>query len=230
MWQSCRVSGLEPAWKTRQRARPHPAERHPCPRGRRRGHVSRERGGVGLGAAHCAITARATGSVVWGQIHSCALAVSNPLGLRPCRICTAAFVRAMLAGGTQPGVWFPEQREAVPDRRALLQARALPWLYFPLAGEGHGGEAAALQQPALGLSCLVRGCRQYAGILMHIGCVLLVCEQEPAGTGDIGRHRDGDSGLGARESYVRRQSARGRWSAGTVTASCSTACITHVGM
>jgi len=29
----------------------------------------------------------------------------------------------MLSGGTQPGVWFPEQREAVPDRRALLQAR-----------------------------------------------------------------------------------------------------------
>ncbi|KAK9827368.1 hypothetical protein WJX81_002139 [Elliptochloris bilobata] len=36
-------------------------------------------------------------------------------------VCTAAFVRAMLAGGTQPGVWFPEQREAVPDRRGLLQ-------------------------------------------------------------------------------------------------------------
>lgn len=35
-------------------------------------------------------------------------------------ICTAAFARSMLAGGTQPGVWFPEERGALGDRRALL--------------------------------------------------------------------------------------------------------------
>jgi hypothetical protein len=34
--------------------------------------------------------------------------------------CTAAFVRNMLRGGTQAGVWFPEHREAVYDRRRLL--------------------------------------------------------------------------------------------------------------
>ena len=39
----------------------------------------------------------------------------------------------MLKGETQPGVWFPEQREAVPDRRALLQARAV----VALAALGH---------------------------------------------------------------------------------------------
>ena len=32
----------------------------------------------------------------------------------------------MLKGETQPGVWFPEQREAVPDRRALLQVQPRP--------------------------------------------------------------------------------------------------------
>ncbi|PRW58282.1 saccharopine dehydrogenase [Chlorella sorokiniana] len=34
--------------------------------------------------------------------------------------CTAAFARCMLAGHTQPGVWFPEERGALRDRRALL--------------------------------------------------------------------------------------------------------------
>jgi hypothetical protein len=34
--------------------------------------------------------------------------------------CTAAFARCMLAGQTQPGVWFPEERGALADRRALL--------------------------------------------------------------------------------------------------------------
>ena len=37
-----------------------------------------------------------------------------------CRVCTAAFARAMLSGNCQPGVWFPEQPEAIPDRMALL--------------------------------------------------------------------------------------------------------------
>ncbi|PSC75317.1 saccharopine dehydrogenase [Micractinium conductrix] len=36
--------------------------------------------------------------------------------------CTAAFARCMLAGQTQPGVWFPEERGALSDRRALLAA------------------------------------------------------------------------------------------------------------
>lgn len=36
--------------------------------------------------------------------------------------CTAAFARCMLAGQTAPGVWFPEERGALGDRRALLGA------------------------------------------------------------------------------------------------------------
>ena len=36
-------------------------------------------------------------------------------------ISTAAFARSMLAGGTSPGVWFPEEQGALSDRRALLQ-------------------------------------------------------------------------------------------------------------
>lgn len=37
--------------------------------------------------------------------------------------CTAALARTLLQGGSQPGVWFPENREAVPNRReALLMA------------------------------------------------------------------------------------------------------------
>ena len=36
-------------------------------------------------------------------------------------ISTAAFARSMLAGGTAPGVWYPEERGALEDRRALLQ-------------------------------------------------------------------------------------------------------------
>ena len=38
--------------------------------------------------------------------------------------CTAAFARSMLGGGSQPGVWFPEERGAVADRRALLAMAA----------------------------------------------------------------------------------------------------------
>lgn len=34
--------------------------------------------------------------------------------------CTAAFARNVLQGATQPGVWYPEEMEAVPDRRNLL--------------------------------------------------------------------------------------------------------------
>ena len=35
-------------------------------------------------------------------------------------VCTAAFGRAMLAGATAPGVWYPEEQGALGDRRALL--------------------------------------------------------------------------------------------------------------
>jgi hypothetical protein len=35
---------------------------------------------------------------------------------------TAAFASAMLRGETQPGVWYPEEPEAVADRAALLAA------------------------------------------------------------------------------------------------------------
>ncbi|KAL4859611.1 Saccharopine dehydrogenase-like oxidoreductase [Chlorella vulgaris] len=34
--------------------------------------------------------------------------------------CIAAFARCMLAGQTQPGVWFPEERGALADRKTLL--------------------------------------------------------------------------------------------------------------
>ncbi len=37
---------------------------------------------------------------------------------------TAAFARCMLAGQTSPGVWFPEERGALSDRRALLSMSA----------------------------------------------------------------------------------------------------------
>ena len=40
------------------------------------------------------------------------------------RVCVAAFAEAMLAGETEPGVWFPEERQAVKNRQALLQASA----------------------------------------------------------------------------------------------------------
>lgn len=36
----------------------------------------------------------------------------------------AAFARQILAGGTKPGVWFPEESGAVSDRRAVLQEAA----------------------------------------------------------------------------------------------------------
>ena len=52
--------------------------------------------------------------------------------VRPCRICVGAFVRAMLAGETQPGVWFPEERSAISDRRALLAHAAEGTIRFEL--------------------------------------------------------------------------------------------------
>lgn len=36
----------------------------------------------------------------------------------------AAFARQILSGGTKPGVWFPEEPEAIADRRAVLQEAA----------------------------------------------------------------------------------------------------------
>ena len=39
-------------------------------------------------------------------------------------VAIAAFARCMLAAQTQPGVWFPEERGALADRRALLALAA----------------------------------------------------------------------------------------------------------
>ncbi|KAK9815837.1 hypothetical protein WJX72_010551 [[Myrmecia] bisecta] len=47
-------------------------------------------------------------------------------------VCIAAFARSMLAGGTQPGVWFPEQPEAMADRRRLLELSAEGTMRFEL--------------------------------------------------------------------------------------------------
>ncbi|CAL8463528.1 g3062 [Coccomyxa elongata] len=47
-------------------------------------------------------------------------------------VSTAAFAKAMLAGETQPGVWFPEERGAVSDRRKLLQNAAEGTVRFEL--------------------------------------------------------------------------------------------------
>ena len=38
----------------------------------------------------------------------------------------------MLRGSTQPGVWFPEEPEAVSDRRALLMEAAEGTITFDL--------------------------------------------------------------------------------------------------
>lgn len=48
------------------------------------------------------------------------------------RTCVGAFVTAMLRGSTQPGVWFPEEPEAVSDRRALLMEAAEGTMTFDL--------------------------------------------------------------------------------------------------
>lgn len=48
------------------------------------------------------------------------------------RMCVAAFARAMLADSTQPGVWFPEEPEAVSDRRGLLLDASEGTLTFDL--------------------------------------------------------------------------------------------------
>ena len=44
----------------------------------------------------------------------------------------AAFARAMLNGSTEPGVWFPEEPEAVSDRRGLLMDAAEGTITFDL--------------------------------------------------------------------------------------------------
>lgn len=49
-----------------------------------------------------------------------------------CRSCIAAFVDAVLTGGTQPGVWFPEEPEAVADRMRLLQQSCKGCIRFEL--------------------------------------------------------------------------------------------------
>jgi hypothetical protein len=44
----------------------------------------------------------------------------------------AAFAHAVLSGHTQPGVWYPEEKEALSDRRAFLQYAAKGCLRFDL--------------------------------------------------------------------------------------------------
>ena len=34
--------------------------------------------------------------------------------------CISAFAHSLLTGQTAPGVWYPEEREALADRRAFL--------------------------------------------------------------------------------------------------------------
>ncbi|CAG9466044.1 unnamed protein product [Pedinophyceae sp. YPF-701] len=38
--------------------------------------------------------------------------------------CTAVFATQLASGGTAPGVWYPEEPQAIADRRALLEAAA----------------------------------------------------------------------------------------------------------
>jgi hypothetical protein len=47
-------------------------------------------------------------------------------------ICCAAFVRSMLRGNCQPGVWFPEEPEALADRRTVLKESAEGCVRFDL--------------------------------------------------------------------------------------------------
>lgn len=46
--------------------------------------------------------------------------------------CIAAFVDTVLTGGTQPGVWFPEEPEAIADRMRLLQQASQGCIRFEL--------------------------------------------------------------------------------------------------
>ena len=52
--------------------------------------------------------------------------------MMPCRTCIAAFVDTMLQGGTKPGVWFPEEPEAIADRLRLLQQASQGCIRFEL--------------------------------------------------------------------------------------------------
>lgn len=49
-----------------------------------------------------------------------------------CRTCIAAFVDTVLTGGTKPGVWFPEEPEAIADRMRLLQQASQGCIRFEL--------------------------------------------------------------------------------------------------
>lgn len=68
------------------------------------------------------------GSITMGR-SACSKAESTKC---TCRVCTAAFAMAMLAGETQPGVWFPEEREALQNRYKLLQESAEGCVRFEL--------------------------------------------------------------------------------------------------
>ena len=60
------------------------------------------------------------------------LAPADNIQCMCCRTCIAAFVDTVLQGGTQPGVWFPEEPEAVADRMRLLQQASQGCIRFEL--------------------------------------------------------------------------------------------------
>ncbi len=55
---------------------------------------------------------------------------TNVVGVEWCRKSVGAFAMAMLEGGTQPGVWYPEEKEALRDRQTLLSRAAEGTLRF----------------------------------------------------------------------------------------------------
>ncbi len=78
-------------------------------------------------SSRCSHSARAL------ALHDALLGMACPRpGSCMCRVCVAAFAEAMLAGETQPGVWFPEEREALQNRMALLKASADGCVRFEL--------------------------------------------------------------------------------------------------
>ena len=66
---------------------------------------------------------------VCARLHKCC---NSYFCMMPCRTCIAAFVDTMLQGGTKPGVWFPEEPEAIADRLRLLQQASQGCIRFEL--------------------------------------------------------------------------------------------------
>jgi hypothetical protein len=62
----------------------------------------------------------------------------------------AGFAQALLLGQTKPGVWFPEERQALSDRRSFLQIAST------------GCERFDLNKPAWGLESEISS---FAGLI-----------------------------------------------------------------